>query len=79
MGYSPWGRKESDTTEQLSTSCAKGDCQDFQDEGLPESKEVAVDPDPGSTDFRFSASLLPLGRVPWLSNTGFFKSEVLVR
>ena len=35
-GYSPWGRKESDTAEQLSTSCAQGDCQDFQDEGLPE-------------------------------------------
>ena len=21
MGYSPWGRKESDTTERLSTAC----------------------------------------------------------
>ena len=38
-----------------------------------------MDPDLGSTDFRFSASLLPLGRVPWLSNAGLFKSEVLVR
>lgn len=43
------------------------------------SKEAAVDPDPGFTDFRFSASLLPLGKLPWLSNAGFFKSEVLVR
>ena len=24
MGYSPWGRKESDTTEQLSTATAQG-------------------------------------------------------
>ena len=29
MGYSPWGRKESDTTEQLSTRVSQSDLFSF--------------------------------------------------
>ena len=65
VGYSPWGRKESDTTECLST---RDHCHNNQEQQAPETQDSCCR---WYSQWREAVSLFILHCIPWVSRIPF--------